>query len=175
MQKRNIENKYPMLGTPDVFFHHFRDNDIYYKGSWMLYTIRNVINNDTLWFNALKDYSNHFKYANLTTEQCIIFWSKRVNPSLRVIFKQYLEKNTIPKLQYSIKENTNGMLELRYRWVNVISNFEMPVNVTLSKAQFEPLMITTKWRVVDLNYFDANEFKIQTDHFLIETEKVNWD
>ena len=175
MQKRNIENKYPMLGTPDVFFHHFRDNDIYYKGSWMLYTIRNVINNDTLWFNALKDYSNHFKYANLTTEQCIIFWSKRVNPSLRVIFKQYLEKNTIPKLQYSIKENTNGMLELRYRWVNVISNFEMPVNVTLSKAQFEPLMITTKWRVVDLNYFDANEFKIQTDHFLIETEKVSWD
>ena len=64
------------------------------------------------------------------------------------------------------------MLELKYRWVNVVKGFEMPIKVTLSKNDYQPLTPTTKWRVIDLNYFDPKEFKIQTDYYLIETRQV---
>ncbi len=172
MQKRNIENEVPMIGTRDVFFHHFKDNDIYYKGSWMLHTLRNVVNNDTLWFNALYDYSKTFRYGNVTTAQTVSFFSKRLGLSLQGFFEQYLTKATLPVLEYQLRETPEGTLELRYRWVNVVSGFQMPVNVTLTKNEFQPIMPDGKWRAIDVNFFNKADFKIQTDHFLIETKEV---
>lgn len=172
MQKRNIENKQQMLGTADVYYHDFADNDIYYKGSWMLYTIRHVLDNDTLWFNSLLDYCNTFKYSNINTKQCIDFWVKRTGKNLAPIFEQYLTQADLPVFEYVLNKGENDILELKYRWVNVVKGFEMPIKVTLSKNDYQPLTPTTKWRVIDLNYFDPKEFKIQTDYYLIETRQV---
>lgn len=171
MQKRNIENKQPMIGVSGVNFHH-SDNDIYYKGSWMLFTIRNVIDNDSLWFNTLKEYCNTFRYRNLTTKECIDFFCSRTGKPLQKIFEQYLTQAQLPVLEYSLKEGDNGMLELRYRWQNVVNGFEMPVKATLTKNAYETLAPVKGWRVIDLNYFDKSEFKILTDHYLIETKEV---
>lgn len=172
MQKRNIENKQPMLGTADVYFHDFADNDIYYKGSWMLYTIRHVIDNDTLWFNSLLDYCNTFKYTNINTKQCIDFWVKRTGKNLAPIFEQYLTQANLPTFEYILTKSDNEMLTLKYRWTNVVKGFEMPIKATLSKNDYQTITPTSKWRVVDLNYFDPKEFKILTDQYLIETRKV---
>lgn len=174
MQKRNIENKQPMIGPSDVYFHQFSDNDIYYKGSWMLYSIRNSIDDDTLWFNALKDYCNENRFLNLTTQQCISFFEKRTGKPVAKTFEQYLTQAQLPVLEYSIRAGENEMLELRYRWTDVINGFEMPVKATLSKDDYQTLAPTKTWRVVDLNYFDKKEFKIMQDHYLIETREVEW-
>ena len=64
------------------------------------------------------------------------------------------------------------MLTLKYRWTNVVKGFEMPIKATLSKNDYQNITPTSKWRVVDLNYFDPKEFKILTDQYLIETRKV---
>lgn len=174
MQKRNIENKQPMIGTPDVYFHQFSDNDIYYKGSWMLYSIRNSIDDDTLWFNALKDYCVENRFLNLTTQQSIAFFEKRTGKPVAKIFEQYLTQAQLPLLEYSIRPGANEMLELRYRWADVINGFEMPVKATLSKDDYQTLAPTKVWRVVDLNYIDKKEFKIIQDNYLIETREVEW-
>lgn len=172
MQKRNIENANPMVGPKDVYFHGFGDNDIYYKGSWMLYTLRNVIDNDTLWFNALRDYYQTFKYTNLTTQDVINFFSTRTRLPLEKFFEQYLYHANLPVFEYSITSSESGMLELKYRWSNVVNGFEMPIKATLSKNDFQQLTPTSRWRVIDLNYSDKANFKIQTDHFLIETKEL---
>lgn len=173
MQKRNIENKQPMLGTADVYFHDFADNDIYYKGSWMLYTIRHVIDNDTLWFNSLLDYCNTFKYSNINTKQCIDFWVKRTGKNLAPIFEQYLTQANLPTFEYMLTKGENEMLALKFRWTNVVKGFEMPIRATLSKNDYQTITPTTKWRVVDLNYLDPKEFKILTDQYLIDTKKLD--
>ena len=172
MQKRNIENAQPMIGTKDVFFHHFADNDIYYKGSWMLYTLRHVVNNDTLWFNTLYDYAQTFKYFSVTTPQTINFFSARTRMALQPIFEQYLTQPNLPVFEYSVKENSNGGLELRYRWTNTVKGFSMPIQVTLSKNEFSIITPDNRWRVADLNYFNRTDFKILTDNYLIEVKEV---
>lgn len=172
MQKRNIVNKEPLLGTNDVNFHNFDDNDIYYKGSWMLYTIRHVIDNDTLWFNSLLDYANTFKYTNINTQQAIDFFVKRTGKNLAPIFEQYLYKVNLPEFEYSLTKGENEMLVLKYRWNNVVKGFEMPIKATLSKDDYQLLMPTSKWRVVDLNYLDKKEFKLQTDYYLIDVKEI---
>jgi aminopeptidase N len=172
MQKRNIENAQPLIGTKDVYFHHFADNDIYYKGSWMLYTMRHVVNNDTLWFNTLYDYTKTFKYLNVTTPQTISFFSSRTRMALQPIFEQYLTQPNLPVFEYSVKENSNGILELRYRWTNTVKGFSMPIQVTLSKNEYSIITPDSRWRVADLNFFNRTDFKILTDNYLIEVKEV---
>lgn len=174
MQRRNIENKKPMIGTPDVYFHRFSDNDIYYKGSWMLFTIRNSLDNDTLWFNALKDFYQAFRLSNVSTRQCISFFETRLGKATGKVFEQYLTQPQLPVLEYSIRQGESGMLELRYRWIEVISGFEMPVKATLSRNEYQMLAPTRTWRVIDLNYSDKKEFRILPDHYLIETRETAW-
>lgn len=171
MQKRNVENKRPMVGVQDVF-HRFADNDIYYKGSWMLFTIRNVIDNDSLWFNTLRDYSRTFRCSTLTTQQCIDFFSNRTGRPLQKIFEQYLTRAELPVLEYQLVESGNGTLTLRYHWKNVVDGFEMPVKATLTRSGYETLTPVKGWRVIDLNYLDKKEFKILADHYLIETSEL---
>jgi aminopeptidase N len=60
-QRKNIENKEPMIGPYDVYYHGHKDNDIYYKGTWMLHTLRSTIDDDTLWFGLIRDFSLTFK------------------------------------------------------------------------------------------------------------------
>lgn len=172
MQKRNIENNVSMIGTRDVFFHHFPDNDIYYKGTWMLHTIRNVLNNDTLWFNTLKDYVKKFAYKNVTTQQTIDFICTRTNTSLQKIFEQYLTAANLPVYEYQIKENARGNLELRYRWNDVVDGFQMPIKVTLSKDSFQLIIPDNKWRVADINFFNKKDFRVDTSHYLFTTKEI---
>ena len=40
-------------------------NDMYQKGSLMLHTLRNLINNDVKWFSILKGISNDFNIKSL--------------------------------------------------------------------------------------------------------------
>ena len=54
----------------------------------------------------------------------------------------------------------------------MVKGFEMPIEATISKNDYQPLTPTTKWRVVDLNYFDPKEFKIKIDYYLIETRQI---
>ena len=167
MQQRNIENQKSMLGDMDVYFHGFTDNDIYYKGSWMLATLRRVVNNDTLWFNTLREYCLTYRFVPLTTPDVINFFTTRTGKNLKPIFEQYLTHIQLPEFEYRLEENANGMLSLHYRWSKVVKGFEMPIYVTLTKNEFEPLMANEGWRVVDLNYFDRSGFKIESDFYLI--------
>jgi aminopeptidase N len=172
MQQRNIENKKSLIGDKDVYFHGFTDNDIYYKGSWMLATLRQVVHNDTLWFNTIREYCLTYRFMPLTTDDVVQFFSKRTGKNLKPIFDQYLTFVQLPVFEYQLKEGQNGMLELRYRWSGVVKGFEMPVPVSLTKNGYEQLTAGENWRVVDLNYFDKTSFKVNTDFYLIQVKEL---
>ena len=174
MQKRNIENNKSMFGDKDVYFHQFADNDIYYKGSWILFTLRNVIDNDTLWFNTLKAFCEGNKLKLINTKAVIDFFNKRTRKNLTPFFIHYLGKATLPVFEYSIKADENGSLAMRYRWSNVDKNFDMPIKVILTKDIYEPLSPLAEWRVIDLNYLNKSEFKILADSYLIDVKETPW-
>lgn len=174
-QKKNIANREPMIGPYDVYYHGRNDNDIYYKGSWMLHTLRTMIDNDTAWFAMLRDLNFRFLKSNVTTAQIVAFFNERSGRKLDKFFEQYLQHADIPELEYEIVDK-GRKLELHYRWSNTISGFELPVKMTVTKDTYEFVTPSRTWQIIDLNYFNPADFKVRTDLALIRlknTKKAN--
>lgn len=171
-QKRNIESKEPMIGPYHVYYHGRTDNDIYYKGSWMLHTLRHVVDNDSLWFATLKSFSTHFKKQVVNTPQVTGFLSLKIGKNLMPFFNQYLYKSTLPVFEYQIKRRDEDLLEIKYRWSNIVKGFEMPVKVTMTKEMYETVTPIRAWQIIDPNYMNPDDFKIQTDYFLMDVKKL---
>lgn len=170
-QRRNIQNNVPMIGPYDVNFHGRKDNDIYYKGAWVLQTLRSVIDHDSVWFLMLKELNNVFGKKNITTANIVQLFNEKSNLKLEKFFEQYLTHAAIPELEYKIVDKGES-LELHYRWSNTIHGFEMPIKATISKGLYDFILPTRNWQIIDLNFLDQNDFKIQTDKFLINVKKL---
>jgi aminopeptidase N len=171
-QYKHIENNDPVVGPYDVNFDDRKDNDIYYKGSWMLHTLRNVIDDDTLWFNMIRDFSTTYARSNLNTQDVIRFFEKRSGMDLQAFFQQYLYTASLPVLEYKIETKYDGRMVMSYHWQNAVKGFAMPVKVTATKGKFETITPNKKWQLIDLNYFDESDFKILPDSYLIKIEKM---
>jgi aminopeptidase N len=171
MQQAKIANNDPMVGPYNVHFHGRSNNDIYYKGAWMLHSLRNSIDNDTLWFNALREFSLTFAKQTITTEHVIAFFSKRIGKDLVPFFKQYLYQPSLPIFEYKILKRQDGRLVMSYRWKNASKHFEMPIKVTVTKGNFETITPRKKWQLIDLNYFDEKDFKILENRYLMKIEQ----
>jgi len=170
-QKRNIQNKVPMIGPYDVYYHGRKDNDIYYKGAWVLQSLRSSIDNDSIWFIMLKNLNITFNKKNITTSDICKSFSEKTKLNTDKFFEQYLMHAEIPELEYKIVDRGDN-LELHYRWGNTIGGFEMPIKVTLAKDLYDFISPTKSWQIIDLNFHNPDDFKIQTDRFLINIKKL---
>lgn len=170
-QRNNIENKNPLVGPYHVNFHNRTDNDIYYKGSWMLHTLRNAIDDDTLWFNALRSFASEYEKRILSTKDVVEYFNKRTRRQWNWFYEQYLINAQIPEFEYRVETKEDGRLTMIYRWNNAVPNFEMPIQVTVTKGKFETITPRKKWQLIDLNYFDEKDFQVKPDSYLINIVK----
>ena len=60
-QKRSVRNDKAVIGPYHVN-QTGSSGDMYFKGSLMLHTLRNLIEDDELWFEIIKGIANDFKY-----------------------------------------------------------------------------------------------------------------
>ncbi|MBC7384399.1 MAG: M1 family metallopeptidase [Bacteroidia bacterium] len=169
-QKGNIKNELPLIGVRDIAYSR-PDNDIYYKGAWILHTMRSMLDNDSLWFNTLYDLSMHFRYSVTTSREVEKFLIRRSGYNFSKFFDQYLYHAKLPVFEYYI-EPKNGLNELHYRLVSNVSGLEMPVKVTLLKDNYDFVTAGKKWQIYDLPYSDAESFKIDLNRFLIGVKKI---
>ena len=128
MQRPNVVNKYPMQGPKHQNYHGWNDNDIYYKGSWVLQTLRYSVNNDSLWFKVLRDYSTTFRHQLISTEDVINYFNKRLPGIKKEVFRQYLDHASLPVLVVSLKgAGTKQVLE--YQWMAETKGFGLKLVV----------------------------------------------
>ncbi|MFC2125102.1 M1 family metallopeptidase [Bacteroidota bacterium] len=137
-QKQYISNNISIIGPLGVNFNKWQDADMYYKGSWMLHSIRNTIEDDSLWFTILFDLYNRYRYSNVNSDDIINFVNNRTEHDLLPIFKQYLETTLVPILNYKINRKRNGII-LKYNWSNVVEDFNMPVVVRTDKGDIKKI------------------------------------
>lgn len=167
-QKANIRNKSPMIGIFNVNYNH-PDSDIYYKGTWMLHTLRNVINDDKIWFETLKGLTTKFRISNVTSEQIITYFNQNTGKNLTPLFDMYLKTSHIPTLQYQVIMEGNST-ELRYRWKD--ADDTMPIKAGFGLQYYEVITPTKDWQNKLFPKVEGKEFKIATDLFYIKTEKI---
>ena len=100
-QRPLIANKVPMVGPKDVNFDGWPEADIYYKGTWMLHTLRRAIDDDSRWFDLIYDFSTDHRYQIMDTEKVIDYFNWKLNEDYNWFFNQYLNYTHLPVLEYA--------------------------------------------------------------------------
>ena len=174
-QQKRISNKYPIIGPYNVNFRGTNDDDdMYFKGTWMLQTFRHVINNDSLFFAILRGLQKKFEYTSTNSKDVIACISKIAGKEYTPFFNQYLYNAKPPVFEYKLKQEGNGVL-LSYRWDSVVKNFQMPLKVTSKVADSVKTYITitpgTEWQSLQLNNLKPSDFSIDLDEYYIIPKK----
>ncbi|HXJ97598.1 MAG TPA: M1 family metallopeptidase [Gelidibacter sp.] len=158
--RKNILNDKPIIGPYNV--NQSGSGDMYYKGSNILHTLRQWINDDVKWRGILRGLNETFYHQTVTTEQIENYISKSAGLDLTAFFNQYLRDARIPTLEYSIKNK-----QLKYRWIDTVPNFEMPIQVYFDgKEQW--LFPKTDWSTMKIN---DDDLKVDVD-FYVESLKL---
>lgn len=167
-QKPLIKNHEPILGPMEVNWDNWSSSDHYFKGTWILHTLRNAINNDELWFELLKELYAEFAISNVDTKEIIDFINEKTGDNWDLFFEQYLEYPKIPTLVYSTEETKKGLL-VKYQWKTEVENFNMPV--ALGKMGDYEIVnpINGKVKSKLFKQLKTKDFKIATELFYINT------
>lgn len=124
-QRRNILNDIPLIG--DYGVNREGSSDIYDKGANMIHTIRQVINNDSIFRNVTLGLNKEFWKATVGTSEVETFISATSGIDFSKVFNQYLRTTNIPRLEYKFKKG-----QLQFKWANCNKDFDMPVKVLLN-------------------------------------------
>lgn len=174
-QKKLIANQHPVIGPFGVNFYKRTDNDIYYKGAWMLHTLRNVINNDSLWFDIIYSFQQKYKYSIVTTEDFVKLVNAKTGKNFSAFFDQYLRHSELPELVFKVDKKGSKTV-LSYYWKNTVKDFNMPVDLKIlggSEYRIYPTATIQKkvFKLGDLpivEYRDTtNNINVNADKFLI--------
>ena len=164
VQKQKILNKEPIVTNNPT------TTDIYYKGSWMIHTLRTIFQNDTLWENLMRGLQLEFKHDVVNTSDIIQYIQTYIDYDLTYFFQQYLYETELPILNYFISKKGKQYF-LNFRW-DAISGFDMPILVSSDKKNYQWIYPNNIWRKVDLDLIDLNDFKIADHLFLFDLLKV---
>ena len=148
-----IANQKPLIGDYDV--NKEGSSDMYFKGSNILHTLRQIVDDDEKWRVTLRGLNKDFYHQIVTTKQVEDYISNQVGINLKPFFDQYLRDYRIPTLEYKIEDG-----EISYKWNDVIDSFEMPVDVTIDKKEIR-LTPTTNWQQVS-----GRTLEIDVDYYI---------
>lgn len=162
-QLKFIKNESPILGPPDVNFDKFGSSDHYYKGSWVLHTLRHVIGSDPVFFGMLRDFYQNHQRSIVSTDQVIEYFSNYSEKDLRPFFAQYLEHPNLPILEL---RQTGQQVE--YRWRTNVANYNYPVDILIGN---EPVRLdaTNTWQLLGKG-FSPRDVSVDADKYLVELD-----
>ena len=167
-QKRSVRNDKAVIGPYHVN-QTGSSGDMYFKGSLMLHTLRNLIEDDVLWFDIIKGIANDFKYQTVDGQVIMDYINEKSGKDFTVFFSQYLKSKKIPEFQYKFqKEGKN--ITLLYRW-EAIPEFDMPILINTGSKDFW-VYPNSEWKEQDLGGFDKHDFKVRDDLFFIDVKKM---
>ena len=163
-QKQKIKNKEPIKSE------FFSSTDMYYKGSWMLHTLRTVFNNDDLWFRSIKDLQINFGSKIIDTDHVIKHFESYSGFDLNSFFNQYLYNNSLPILEYYFSEKKDKKF-LNYRW-NSKSDINLPILIKKNKNNRVWINPQNNWRKIEVENLNFPFFEITESLFLVEVIKI---
>lgn len=168
-QRRNIRNREPILGPAHVNWENWEGSDHYYKGAWILHTLRSTLRDDAKWFDLLKGFYQKHAHSNIHSEAFFQYVNTATGRNYDAFFRQYLRYPGIPTFEYELEPKGNG-LRIRYRWKADVSGFNMPVALG-KKDAYEWLQPTAEWQTTTLKNITEEEFRVATELLLINEKR----
>ena len=103
-QYNDLDKKFQIKNTSPIYNTYHTTTDMYYKGSWILHTLRTVLNNDALWYSLLKGLQSEFKHKTLNTSMVIKYIEVKSGVNLESFFQQYLFQAELPIFEYFFQD-----------------------------------------------------------------------
>ena len=158
--KSKIGNKEPVVTQRGI--HRTPTQDMYFKGALFLHTLRGIVDDDTRWWQLVRDTYATLKYRNIMTEDVVRFFNQQLAQDLTPVFNQYLRRAELPRLELTF-DTTAGTVA--YRWNAAEPGFAMPIKVG-TPAHWRVVRPTTDWQVMPNP--DGAAFTAATDLAYIE-------
>ncbi len=141
--QREIKNDVPVISDYNV--NRDGSSDKYYKASNMLHTIRQIVNNDSLWKAMLQGLNNTFWHQTVSTKQIEDYMIIFLKKDLQKVFDQYLRTTNVPNLEYKMSAG-----KLSYRWTNCVKGLNMPLKINDGTKDIL-LQPTETWKEIKYN------------------------
>jgi aminopeptidase N len=123
-QRGEIQNADAIQGPRGLNFDGWASSDPYYKGSWMLHSLRSAVNQDSLWWAYLRGLYHRFGLQQTSTEAVLDYTAGMLGQHHRPMLEHYLYYRALPHLVYALGDN-----QLYLRWQGVQPDFTMPVEL----------------------------------------------
>lgn len=166
--RRGIQNDIPIIAPFGVNAR--GSGDMYPKGGSMLHTMRTILGDDARWRAILRGANAEFRHQTITGRQLREYISRQAGVDFSKVFEQYLETTMIPVLEY---RTVGGTLE--HRWANVVSGFDMPVDVAPASrpaGAWTRLRPTTAWRPVPAGALRGADALVVRPDFYAAARKI---
>jgi aminopeptidase N len=162
--KTKIQNRTPVITERGL--HRTPPQDMYFKGSLFLHTLRSVVNDDAVWWRLIRDFYQASKYKNIMTEDMVAFFNARLKRDLTPVFNQYLRRTALPTLELDFTTTPGAV---RYRWKADETGFNMPIKVGRAD-DWLVVSPTAEWKSMTTP-LTAAEFAVATDFYYVLVEK----
>jgi aminopeptidase N len=164
--KPEVQNSKPILG--EVGFNNRGSVDMYRKGMLMFNTLRNVINDDELWWDILKGLNETFRHSSIDGTEVIEFINQKTGQDYSKFFKQYLAYPNLPDLEIELVQNNSDTV-VKFKWVADVTGFSMPVNLIIGDTSKRIFPGEVQQEIILINT-NKDDIRVDTDRSYI---KVN--
>lgn len=165
-QRMFINNKSPIYGTYGLN-HEGNGGDMYYKGAWMIHTLRSVLNNDSLFKSILKGIAQEFAYQTIDGEEVVNYVNAQAKYNYTPFFNQYLKYSDVPMLEYKWEKKV-----LSLRWNAEAKGFRMPVVYTVGETEKRVSVTNSEWSTVPLSKIEFKKIGFRDDLMLFIAKEV---
>ena len=98
------------------------------KGAWVMHTLRSAINNDTIWFEILKEFMIENAQSHVNTLDFFNKVEEKTGKDYSYFSEQYFYTPNQPHLEYYQTDS-----QFYYRWNNINNNFYIKYNTIFSR------------------------------------------
>jgi len=137
--RTRITNDRPIIGAYGV--NDQGPGDRYYKGGNVLHTLRQLVEDDERWRQALRGLNREFRHRTVSTAEVEAYLSRATGIDLTEFFQQYLRTTKVPVLELR-REGAR----ISYRWADVVPGFDMPVRVSVGGASPQWIQPKQGWQ-----------------------------
>lgn len=168
-QRGSIKNKKPMVGPYDVNYTN-GDNDNYYKGAWIIHTLRNSLNDDARFYELMRGFNRDFFKKSTNTAEVINWWSTQTDARYEATLKHYLYQSSLPTLEVKIK-GRGKQKKISYRWIGVSQDFFLPITLQTRKGE-AIITPSLEWQDKTLFLQKGEELNLPFAAYLLQLQQL---
>jgi len=94
----------------------YNDMDIYDKGALLMHSLRIVVDNDDLFFKALKTFQKDLAQSNITSDHFMQKFNNLLGNDYSALFNLYLDDTEPPILRVYTDIDEEGKKQYHYKW-----------------------------------------------------------